>query len=165
MSNLDSFSYPKPIFGSVYRHPSVYSTNEWNNMLDEDPVPPAYVPNPISHKFYQQVMGNSNPDRIHKARITQPQPRPRQPSHTSHTSQPTSKQVVMAGASWCGFTKKAEADHKKYGLNVEEVSCDKNRTHPVCQKTQAYPTYYQKVGSQYKLLAKGYQRNPQSLFK
>ena len=50
-----------------------------------------------------------------------------------------SSEVVVALASWCGYSKKQD------GLIAEEATivwCDKDKDHPVCSKTEAYPSWF-----------------------
>ena len=57
--------------------------------------------------------------------------------------------ITLAGASWCGYTVKAQTD-----INASEhkdqfnlLNCDKDdKDNPLCKSTNAFPTFYNSQG-------------------
>ena len=55
--------------------------------------------------------------------------------------------IIMASASWCGFSKKFEAQIKdeKKEKSFEVIHCDKDEKHPACVGVSGFPTFKKKL--------------------
>ena len=130
----------------------VFSPNEWQGMLGYTHDAPF---NPVaSTQLYANAMGAMAPSRDLKPMF---QTHRRPTALAKHASAPDAAPVpskkkepkaIAAMASWCGFSKRAHADHVKYHANVQTLWCDKqDKNHALCKKTRGFPTYYHTDGS------------------
>ena len=145
--------FAKPQLASQQQVDSdVFSPNEWQSMLGYkhdgqfNPV--------VSTQLYANAMGAMAPSRDLKP-MFQAQHRPTalakgasSPDAAHVPSKKKEPKAIAAMASWCGFSKRAHADHGKFNANVQTLWCDKkDKNHPLCKKTRGFPTYYRKDGS------------------
>lgn len=130
----------------------VYSSREWQGMLGYKHDTPF---NPVaSTQLYTKAMGAMAPSRDLKSMFqAQRQPTALAKGASSPDAAPASSakkepKAIAAMASWCGFSKRAHADHGKYHANVQTLWCDKqDKGHALCKKTRGFPTYYHTDGS------------------
>lgn len=145
--------FAKPLLASKQQVESdVFSSTEWQSMLGYVHDAPF---NPVaSTQLYTKAMGEMAPSRDLK-RMLQAQHQPtalaKSPSAQYAALAPAKKQepkAIAAMASWCGFSKRAHADHGKYHANVQTLWCDKqDKNHALCKKTRGFPTYYHADGT------------------
>ena len=124
----------------------VYSPHQWERMLDykiDVPFNPV-----VSSGLYKRAMRDLGSRDLHMKHT-----RADLGKIPSATSEPSSKEepkhkAIAAMASWCGYSKRAHADHTKYRANVQTLWCDKDdKGHALCKKTRGFPTYYHNDGS------------------
>lgn len=140
-----------------------YSAQQWAQMTNHEPQMGYDVAFQISqntHNLYkslnrdmdiQSMYLHGSP--IHLQSIPEPSPSP---------SVSSSSNVVMAGADWCGFTKKSKIELQKRPNSITQLQCQDDRgkpgkdvQHPACKMTKGFPTFYQKTGSSYKMIQNG----------
>lgn len=138
----------QPMLAPVNAHPMTqFSDSQWSNMSElERRLKRDYSTSTQHHADFYQAMNELG----NRHTPVQAQVMPSQPS------QPKQDKTIVAMTSWCGFSKKAMASHKEYGVQdkVQELYCDKqDKDHPLCKKTKGYPTYYKPNGT---VLKRGY---------
>ncbi len=155
----DSFCTGTPQLVQVAQDPkSPYTDKEWEAMLGYK-YDDNWDPTPV-RQDYARAMGELGNQDVQFAPYHAPQTM--QHVQAQPVPQPQ-KKVVMAGASWCGFSKKAVLAHKAKGVQdqIDEKWCDKqDKNHPLCKQTKGYPTYYSADGT---VLKRGYTPNPETL--
>lgn len=149
----DSFCTGTPVLNQVQPDPrSPYTDTEWESMLGYN-YEDNWDPTPVRRDF-ANAMGELGNRDLQFAPYQAPQTHVAQAP--AHAPKPKQKKVVAALATWCGFSKKAMASHKQFGVQdqVQELYCDKqDKNHPLCKQTKGYPTYYTSEGS---VLKRGY---------
>ena len=167
MSSFSQF-YDVPVLASDAQcQSSPYSDQEWQRMLGQKPDPMASIQ--TSQNMYNAAM-NSMGDRsmqfssyvapVMPSSVATPTV-PAAPATPAHVK--SQSKVIMAGASWCGFSKKAMLAHKAKNVEgmIDTKWCDKeDKDHPLCKKTKGFPTYYKADGT---VLKRGYTPNPETL--
>lgn len=142
--NISQFA--KPQLASLQQiDTDVYSSHEWQGMLGYKHDGPF---NPVaSTQLYTKAMGEMAPSRD----LFQAGHQPTALAKGASVRVPTKKEepkAIAAMASWCGFSKRAHADHAKYHANVQTLWCDKqDKGHALCKKTRGFPTYYHADGT------------------
>lgn len=152
MEDFIDIKFDRPVLASVAQDTrSPYTEEEWGRMLGYNFNDMANT-QPVRNDFYT-AMGQLTDRSMDLTSSYVPVQAQRQvpQAHVQVQTQPKEeKPVVVALATWCGYSKKAMAAHTQFGVKdkVQELYCDKqDKTHPMCKKTRGYPTYYKADGS------------------
>ena len=164
-----------PVLAHVTEDPmSPYSDAQWEKMLGYN-LDNTHDAQPLRKDFYDAVNQLANRDMKLSAKYATPSASTAAPpAHQVHAQIQQEKvggvgggkSTVAAMVTWCGYSKKAMASHKQYGVQdkVQELLCDKqDSNHPLCKQTKGFPTYYKADGT---VLKRGYPvQDPQAFYK
>lgn len=167
-----------PVLAHVTEDPmSPYSDAQWEKMLGYN-FENTHDVQPLRKDFYDAVNQLANRDMKLSAKYTTPSAAPTRLAHQQVHAQiqqgggggggsgNSTKPTVAALVTWCGYSKKALASHKQYGVQdkVQELFCDKqDSNHPLCKQTKGFPTYYKADGT---VIKRGYPvQDPQAFYK
>lgn len=162
--------YGRPVVAHIPPKHGVYSAQEWARMKVplEERRTLAFMDTQVNGStagLYQTLRRNAAVDSVFtEGSLADPVNLAVQSSPIQLPSEPN---VVMAGAGWCGFTKKALQIHKAQHISEDQIQtldcAAQDKAHPACKITRSFPTYYAHQDGSYKVLQKGFTPTPNKL--